>query len=160
MRNYSNELSKDDIIAMFDTRAMYFVREDGTDAMVGDNGYTLEDCLKLYEQGCSFYLDEENKQEKNFPVLENDLKIHEVYTNAIDFISASTENVYTVYIYYDNDYIHPKVGEVSNMIGEEVLLTDEEKQYLQHLVDENHFQEYQFGRELVQDIEKELDLEK
>lgn len=52
------KLTKKQIRENYDSRAMFFVRPDGTDAMVADNGYSLEDCLRLYDEGNSFYFDD------------------------------------------------------------------------------------------------------
>lgn len=51
------KLTKKEIVEGYGVRSMYFVRPDGTDAMVADNGYSLEDCLRLYDEGNSFYFD-------------------------------------------------------------------------------------------------------
>ncbi|MGN0415344.1 MAG: hypothetical protein ACI4FX_07620 [Agathobacter sp.] len=51
------KLTRKEILEGYNVRAMYFVRPDGTDAMVADNGYSLDDCLRLYDEGCNFYFD-------------------------------------------------------------------------------------------------------
>lgn len=51
------KLTKKELTEGYNVRAMYFVRPDGTDTMVADNWYSLEDCLRLYDEGNSFYFD-------------------------------------------------------------------------------------------------------
>lgn len=59
-------LSKHEIVSLYNTEPMYFTRPDGSDAMVQDNHYSIEDCIKLYEEGCNFYLDKNKTiQSKN-----------------------------------------------------------------------------------------------
>lgn len=56
-KRYMQPLTKKEIQIIYDIMPLYFVREDGSDAMAQDNGYTLDECLELCETGCEFYLD-------------------------------------------------------------------------------------------------------
>ena len=49
------KLTKKELTEGYNVRAMYFVRPDGTDAMVADNDHSLEECLRLYDEGYNFY---------------------------------------------------------------------------------------------------------
>lgn len=52
-----NVLSLKQIKEYFSQRALYFERPDGSTSMVQDNGYSLEQCLKLYNMGFKFFVD-------------------------------------------------------------------------------------------------------
>lgn len=52
-----NVLSLKQIKEYFSQRALYFERPDGSTSMVQDNGYSLEQCLKLYNMGFEFFVD-------------------------------------------------------------------------------------------------------
>lgn len=50
-------LKQDEIEELWDSRAMYIVWDDGSDSLLQENGYTLEEALDYASQGYEIYLD-------------------------------------------------------------------------------------------------------
>lgn len=50
-------LSKDEIIALWDSVALFVDWNDESDSLLQENGYTLEQALEFKEQGYKIYKD-------------------------------------------------------------------------------------------------------
>ena len=54
----NRSLTFKEIKALYDTTPLYVIfAHDGTDAMIQDNGYTLEDCKRFLDRGDEIYID-------------------------------------------------------------------------------------------------------
>ena len=54
----SKPLTFKEIKALYNTTPLYVIfAHDGTDAMIQDNGYTLEDCKRFLARGDEIYID-------------------------------------------------------------------------------------------------------
>lgn len=59
------KLTFSDLINMYDTQPLVAVSPTGDDAMVQDNGYSLDWCISMYRNGYSFYIDD--KKDSSLP---------------------------------------------------------------------------------------------
>ena len=54
----NRSLTFKEIKALYNTTPLYVIfAHDGTDAMIQDNGYTLEDCKRFLARGDEIYID-------------------------------------------------------------------------------------------------------
>lgn len=52
-----DEIPIEEVVRNFNERAIYVIFGDGSDALLQDNGYTIEDAKKFAKEGCTFYYD-------------------------------------------------------------------------------------------------------
>lgn len=50
-------LTLKEVNELYFSTALYVVFPDGTDAMIQDNDYTLEDCKRFISQGAEIFID-------------------------------------------------------------------------------------------------------
>jgi hypothetical protein len=55
--NKKTKLTQKEIEELWNSRAMYIVWDDGSDSLLQENGYTLDEALSYAAQGYEIYLD-------------------------------------------------------------------------------------------------------
>jgi len=54
----SKVLTKQEIVDYWETKPLFVEREDGSDSLLQENGYSLKEALDFYDEGCDICLDE------------------------------------------------------------------------------------------------------